>query len=71
MFRGKSRTLKISILTLCAVVIAASKNKEPNENLLIVGEARRMDEPLLREGQNAGIFRFLFDKHPIPYFWII
>lgn len=66
MFRGESRSLKMAILTVSAVIIAVSTNKEPKGDLGIVAEARETDEQLLREGDNRGIFGWIFDKHIIP-----
>ena len=71
MFRGESRWLKMSMLTLSAVIIAVSTNNEPNEDLGVVADAGPIDEPLLREGDYGGIFGWIFDKHTIPHCWII
>ena len=70
MRRSKSRSLKIGIVTLCAVVIAATTNKEPNGDLGIVNEVGRIDEPLVRAGENTGIFKWIFDKHTILHFYL-
>ena len=56
MIRSESRRLEMAILTLSAVIIAVSTNKEPNADLGVVADAVPIDEPLLRERKNAGIF---------------
>ena len=56
MIGSESRRLKMAILTLSVVIIAVSTNKEPNANLRVVADAGPIDEPRLRERENAGTF---------------
>ena len=52
----------IFIMTLTSVFIAGSTKKEPNGNLRTVAEAGRIEEPLLRERINSGIYKWSLEK---------
>ena len=62
MFSSKPRSVNIeaiAFLTLITVFIAASKTNEPHGDLQRVAEAGSIEEPLLSERGNEGIYTYI------------
>ena len=64
----KRRSHEIVLLFIIAsttVLIAASTKKEANVDFKIVAEDGKIEEPLLRERTNSGIYKRSLQKHNI------